>query len=163
MWTFNKHSPNFVPWLDFFFPLSHKPLVKQRGIMAFPSYCLGSLGRSSHGKKISSDLPKSPAWLGLLPCWQGGKALTKPFSLRRCTVPSFTFAGCSSTPGKHQRGDFRINSHNTSAVTTSRSAPGPVQVKPHEGFPLILKEHWTEIPNKCSPLARHLPFLCSRY
>lgn len=140
MWTFNKHSPNFVPP-----SVSQAPSETKRNhgfpFLLFRDKDSASLGMSSHGKKICSNLLKSPAWPDSLPCWQGGKPVRKTFSLRRWAVPSFAFAGCSPTTGKHQLGDFRINSHNTSTVATARSGSSPAQDKPQEGFPLILKEH----------------------
>lgn len=140
MWTFNKHSPNFVPP-----SVSQAPSETKRNqgfpFLLFRDEDSASLGRSSHGKKICSNLLKSPAWPGSLLCWQGGKPVQKTLSLRRCAVPSFAFAGYSPTTVKHQLGDFRINSHNTSTVATARSGSGPAQGKPQEVIPLILKEH----------------------
>lgn len=72
MWTVNKHSPNFVTRLDFLPPSVSQALSGTKRNHGFPFLLSGekdsaSLGRYSHGKKISSDLLKSPAWTGSLP------------------------------------------------------------------------------------------------
>lgn len=115
-------SINTAPTL--FLPPFHKPLVKQKGIKGFSSYYSGIkillVKESPHTEKtFVLTCWRSPAWPGSLPCWQGGKPVRKTFSLRKCTVPSYAFSGCSTTTIKHQVGDFRINSHNTSAPVTA--------------------------------------------